>query len=79
MSVSAFELMEDDEVSALRVSRLARVVDGDFSKVTVVDVDSASIALELSAAGLPVQCGRVHGHPLSARELGSWMSTRQHL
>ena len=79
VSVSACELMEDDEVSALRVSRLARVVDGDFSKVTVVDVDSASIALELSAAGLPVQCGRVHGHPLSARELGSWMSTRQHL
>lgn len=79
VSVSAAELMEGDEVSPLRVSRLARVVDGDFSRVTVVDVDNASVALELSAAGLAVQCGQVHGHPLAARELGSWMSARQHL
>lgn len=76
ISVSAIDLIDGDEVSALRVSRLARVVDGDLSRVTVVDVDSASVALELSAAGLSTQSGRVHGHPLAARELNAWLSNR---
>ena len=76
ISVSAIDLVEGEEVSALRVSRLARVVDGDLSRVTVVDVDSASVALELSAAGLPIQSGRVHGHPLAARDLTTWLSNR---
>ena len=76
ISVSAIDLIDGDEVSALRVSRLARVVDGDLSRVTVVDVDSASVALELSAAGLPIQSGRVHGHPLAARDLNAWLSNR---
>ena len=76
VSVSAQELLEGDEISALRVSRLARVVDGDLSRVTVIDVDSASLALELSAAGLPIQCGQVHGQSLTARELSSWLTAR---
>ncbi|MEM9466653.1 MAG: hypothetical protein AAGA90_14870 [Actinomycetota bacterium] len=76
ISVSAVDLIDGDEVSALRISRLARVVDGDLSRVTVVDVDSASVALELSAAGLPVQSGRVHGRPLAARDLHTWLANR---
>ncbi|MEM9518296.1 MAG: hypothetical protein AAGA37_03175 [Actinomycetota bacterium] len=76
ISVSAIDLIEGEEVSALRVSRLARIVDGDLSRVTVVDVDSASVALELSAAGLSTQSGRVHGRPLAARDLNEWLSNR---
>lgn len=76
ISVSAIDLVDGEEVSALRVSRLARVVDGDLSRVTVVDVDSASVALELSAAGLPIQSGRVHGQPLAARDLNTWLTNR---
>ncbi len=76
ISVSAHDLVDGEEVSALRVSRLARVVDGDLSRVTVIDVDSASVALELSAAGLPIQSGRVHGRPLAARDLNTWLSNR---
>ena len=76
ISVSAHDLIDGDEVSALRVSRLARVVDGDLSRVTVVDVDGASVALELSAAGLSIQSGRVHGRPLAARDLNTWLANR---
>ncbi len=76
ISVSAIDLIDGEEVSALRVSRLARVVDGDLARVIVTDVDSASVALELSAAGLSIQSGRVHGHPLAARDLNTWLSNR---
>ena len=76
ISVSAHDLIDDEEVSTLRVARLARVVDGDLSRVTVIDVDSASVALELSAAGLPIQSGRVHGRALAARDLNTWLTNR---
>ena len=45
-------------------------------EVTVIDVDSASVALELSAAGLPIQSGRVHGRALAARDLNTWLTNR---
>ena len=77
ISVSALELLDGDEIAADRVDRLARLVRSCLDLVTVLDVDSAPLALELSAAGLPVQCGQVHGRPLTVHDLSSWMTSRQ--
>ena len=76
VSVSATELLDEDEIVPERVERLGRLVGDDLRRVTVLEVDRASTALELSAVGLPIQCGRVHGQARTARDLRSWLLSR---
>ena len=81
LSVAAHDLLDDDgrSISALRISRLLRLVEDEASKVIVTGVDSAAVALELSAAGLAHQCGAVHGQAMAAQDLRTWLTKRSTL
>ncbi len=78
VSVQAADVLDPGgvEPSALQISRLIRMLDGDTEKVTVSGVDQTAVALELSAAGLPLQCGMVHGLPMAAGDLRTWLDDR---
>lgn len=78
VSVTASDVMEPDGSgpSAMRISRLTRLLDGNLAAVAVTDVDSVAVALELSAAGLSIQSGSVHGRPMAASDLRGWIAER---
>jgi predicted signal transduction protein with EAL and GGDEF domain len=78
VSVRAEDLIDAQlgEIAEERVARLLRMCDDDLPRVTVCDVDSAALALELSAVGLATQCGLIHGRAMSAADLRKWVVNR---
>ena len=77
VSVSATDVMHADGLGPelARIESL-RTLCTDLSLVTVREVNSASTALELSAAGLPLQSGVVHGSAMDTSRLKEWMADR---
>lgn len=78
ISVVASDLVDVDEGRLIeeRAEHLRRVTVDELERVTVLDVDHAPIALELSSAGLVRQCGLVHGREMTAPDLRKWLLRR---
>ena len=78
VTVELGDLLRNDGTLAIeRIESLRALLAGSLDRVTVLGVDDATSAVELSALGLVLQSGWVHGRTMDPTELRDWMISRK--